>query len=127
MVIIYLMRYDANYESNAMSLWNCVALQTNKFLVKHHYQMNKKWDLICCGVLQQKCKYRQTSNIRHTLVGNKIVDDSDVVGGSPISTAPINIFILDLTPGFNGLRKDNCKMSRGIFKFWHLVCLILEI
>ena len=33
-------------------------------------------------------KYRQTSNISHTCVGNKIVDHSDVVGASPIGAAP---------------------------------------
>ena len=32
--------------------------------------------------------YRQVSNIRRTLVGNKIVDHSDVVGASPIGAAP---------------------------------------
>ena len=32
--------------------------------------------------------YRKTSNISHTLVGNKIVDNSDVVGASPVGTAP---------------------------------------
>ena len=32
--------------------------------------------------------YRQVSNIRRTLVGNKIVDHSDVVGASPVGTAP---------------------------------------
>ena len=32
--------------------------------------------------------YRQTSNIRCTLVGNKIVDHSNVVGASPVSAAP---------------------------------------
>ena len=32
--------------------------------------------------------YRQVSNIRHTLVGNKIVDNSDVVGASPVGAAP---------------------------------------
>ena len=32
--------------------------------------------------------YRQVSNIRNTLVGNKIVDHSDVVGASPVSAAP---------------------------------------
>ena len=34
------------------------------------------------------CKYRETSNIRCTLVGNKIVDHSDVVGASPVGAAP---------------------------------------
>ena len=32
--------------------------------------------------------YRKTSNISRTLVGNKIVDDSDVVGASPVGAAP---------------------------------------
>ena len=36
------------------------------------------------------------------------------------------IFILNLTPGFNGLSKDNYKIRRETFKFWDLVCLILE-
>ena len=30
----------------------------------------------------------QTSNIIHTLIGNKIVDHSDVVGASPVGAAP---------------------------------------
>ena len=34
------------------------------------------------------CNYRRTSNISRTLFGNKIVDYSDVVGASPIGTAP---------------------------------------
>ena len=32
--------------------------------------------------------YRKTSNISHTLVGNKIVDNSDVVGASPVGADP---------------------------------------
>ena len=33
--------------------------------------------------------YRKTFNIRCTLVGNKVVDHSDVVGASPVGAAPI--------------------------------------
>ena len=33
--------------------------------------------------------YRQVSNISRTLVGNEIVDHSDVVGASPVGAAPI--------------------------------------
>ena len=33
-------------------------------------------------------KYRQISNIRRTLTGNKLVDHSDVVGASPVGAAP---------------------------------------
>ena len=32
--------------------------------------------------------YRKTSSISRTLVGNEIVDNSDVVGASPVGAAP---------------------------------------
>ena len=32
--------------------------------------------------------YRQTSNIKSTLLGNIIADHSDVVGASPVGAAP---------------------------------------
>ena len=41
-------------------------------------------------------------NISHTLVDNRIVDHSDVVGAPPVGYSNY-IFIRDLTPGFNGL------------------------
>ena len=70
-------------------------------------------------------KYRQTSNISHSLVGNKLVDHSDVVGASPVGAALIPcqccsnyIFILNLIPGFNGLGRDNCKTRWQTFKCW---------
>ena len=36
----------------------------------------------------QKVDYRQTSNIRRTLVVNENVDHSDVVGAAPVGAAP---------------------------------------
>ena len=71
--------------------------------------------------------HRQISHISCTLVGNELVDHSDVVGALPVSAAQNYIFILDLTPGFNGLGKKNCKTRRESFQFGDLVCLILEI
>ena len=56
-------------------------------------------------------EYRKTSNISRTLVGNKIVDNSDVVGASPV----------------NGLSENNCKRIQETFKLWELVRLILEV
>ena len=38
---------------------------------------------------QTEYYYRKVSNISRTLVGNKIVDHSDVVGASPVGAAPI--------------------------------------
>ena len=35
-----------------------------------------------------KLCYRKTSNISRTLVANKILDNSDVVGASPVGAAP---------------------------------------
>ena len=58
--------------------------------------------------------YCKTSDIRLTLLGNIVVDHSDVVGA---------VFILDLIPDFNGLDKDNCKMRQETFKVWDLVHL----
>ena len=66
--------------------------------------------------------YRHTSNIGHTL-GNKPVEHSDVVGASPANY----IFILDLTSGFFGLGKDNCRTIRETFMFWDTVRLMLEV
>ena len=71
--------------------------------------------------------YRQVSNISRTLEDNKIVDHSDVDGASPVGAAPTTIFILDLTPAFIGLGKDNCTTRRETFKFGDLVALLLEI
>ena len=40
------------------------------------------------SVLSVLTSYRKTSNISRTLVGHKIVDNSDVVGASPVGAAP---------------------------------------
>ena len=47
-------------------------------------------DMEMSGTLYHICfkSYRKTSNISRTLVGNKIVDNSDVVGASPVGAAP---------------------------------------
>ena len=71
--------------------------------------------------------YRQVSNIRRNLVGNKIVDHSDGVGASPVGAAPTTSSFSTPTPGFIGLCKDICKARRETFKFGDLVRLILKI
>ena len=38
--------------------------------------------------MARNLEYRKTSNIIRTLVGNKIADNSDVVGASPVGAAP---------------------------------------
>ena len=65
-------------------------------LTKFHALKNKlgqkvlvdAFSLSCWFTDVQVVVYRKTSNIRCTLVGNKIVDHSDVVGASPVGAAP---------------------------------------
>ena len=70
---------------------------------------------------------RGASHIRDKTVGNKNVDNSDVVWSIACRRCSNYIFILNLTPGFNGLSEDNCTRIQETFKFWDLVRLILEV
>ena len=70
-------------------------------IVRLRWQITKK--------IQHTLKHSKTSNISRILEGNKIVDRTDVVACRPCSNY---IFILDLTPGFNRLGQDNCKMRQ---------------
>ena len=54
---------------------------TTKFQMLHMHLT----DCWTCEVNNYCC---QTSNVNHTLVGGKIVDDSGVAGESPVSAAP---------------------------------------
>ena len=65
--------------------------------------------------------YLQTSNISRTWTGYKLVNYWYV--GHCFNY----IFILDLTPGFNGLGKEYYKTRRDTFKFWDFVWFILEV
>ena len=42
---------------------------------------------------RSKAYYRQTSSIRHTLVGTTIIDHSDVVGAAPVGAAPTQLHL----------------------------------
>ena len=89
----------------------------------HIHILSKNFD--CRESLELKVNYHQTSNISHALIGNKIVDHSDVVGASPVGAAPTASSFL--RPGFNILHKDNYKMGRETFEIWDLVWLLLDI
>ena len=56
--------------------------------------------------------YCQTSNISCTLVGNKNCWSLRCRWSIACRRCSNYIFIIDLTPGFNGLGKDNCKTSK---------------
>ena len=60
---------------------NCMHFSKTSMVHKKHIQQQK-------GIPNEQKNYRQISNIRRTLVDNKIVHHSDVVGASPTGAAP---------------------------------------
>ena len=53
------------------------------YIIEMYHKINFQYDNDFDGN-----KYRKVSNIRRTLVGNKIVAHSDVVGALPVGAAP---------------------------------------
>ena len=70
--------------------------------------------------------YRQVSNIRRTLLAILHCWSLRCSWSIACRRCSNYIFILNLTPGFNRLGKDNYKIRREAYKFWDLVRLILE-
>ena len=69
-------------------------------------------------------KYCQTSNISCTWEGNKIVDQSDVVGASPVGAAPsTSLFstshLTSMDWANTTLRRDENHLSFGIWCVWY--------
>ena len=58
--------------------------------IQLHYAIERRPKLLQTSVIMYSryFNYRQTCNISHTLVGNKIVGLSDVVGASLVGAAP---------------------------------------
>ena len=117
-VWIYLLWYSKQF-SLSRDLWlrlKSVEVKFKKVLVSGEFTTNF-------------CGYRQVSNIRRTVVGSRWKNCRSLRCSWSIACRRCSnyIFILDLTPGFMGLGKDNCKTRREAFKFVDLVRLILEI
>ena len=75
---------------------------------------------------RRQVKYRQISNISHTVVANKIVDHTDVVGASIAALLQLYLHYR-LNTGVFGLHKDTCKPRRETFQFWDRVRLVVDI
>ena len=80
-LILEILRYIKNSDTNVITAGNVSEMYdiTMKAVALPHIQT--------LGYITEKMYY-QTSNIRCTLLGNKIVDHSDVVGASPVGAAP---------------------------------------
>ena len=83
--------------------------------------------IIKCGIKinnSHGIDYHQISNIRHTSVGNKFVDHSDVVGASPPGAAPTSFLtqhVASMDCANTTATRDKKHLSFGIW------CRILEI
>ena len=74
-----------------------------------------------CKVLQFKMStftYRKTSDIMRTLVCNKIVDHSDVVGASPVSAAPTTSSFLTQHMASMDWAKTTARRGEKHLSFW---------
>ena len=98
--------------------WLCFILFGSSWEIKNAVALYISWNVWL--------QYSATVDIRCTLVGNKIVDYT-CCWSTACRRCFNYIFIHDLTPGFNGLGKDNCKKRWETFRFWDLVWLILEV
>ena len=76
-------------------------------------------------VAHYKENYRETSIISRTLIGNKIVDHSDVVGASPVGAAPTTSTFPTQYLALMDWAKTTAR--RETSKVLDLVVLILEI
>ena len=54
-----------------------------------NYAYGSSFVLLTCGLVLMDFTYDLICNISCTLVGNKIVDHSDVIGASPVGATPI--------------------------------------
>ena len=91
-----------------------------KKIEKMRYHKIIKYIILWVVLKLSNIRYCQTSNISHTLVSNKTVDHSDVVGASPVSAAPTTSSFLTEHLTSMDCTKDNCKARQETFKFWDL-------
>ena len=63
-------------------------LNNNIYFLQDYFTVLAYCIMFQSSTSENFCIYRHVSNIRRTLVGNKIFDHSDVVGASPVGAAP---------------------------------------
>ena len=83
MTVQLIQKRQATYEPTPNACLNATGVVTTSI----HCEQ-PKWVIGCQTDPQNQFSYRKTSKISRILVGNKIIDNSDVVGASPVGAAP---------------------------------------
>ena len=94
---------------------NCLP-ETSRLLWIHWGALTNQW----CPFYEDHCKI---FNISNTLVGNEIVDHSDVVGASPAGAAPTTSSFL--TPHLVSIDrvKTTARRNEKYLSFWSATCI----
>ena len=79
--------FDMAYYSHSLIIYPLTAHRLRTMLVLAH-GISELLLFLNLSHVSRVLQYRKTSHISRTLVGNKIVDNSDVVGASPVGAAP---------------------------------------
>ena len=97
---------NANKSLAMTSSWNGIGY-IRRVLKKKNYSVKKIYD---------NNHYRQTSNTRSTLVGNKIADHSDVVGTAPTTSSFSTSHQASMDWAKTTARRDEQHLSFGIWR-----------
>ena len=124
-IIRYVLKLDIDHHSIYHKTAYLMILQqyTNRFVCRRQSSYTPRQRR---NPSQTWLTYRHISNISRTFSRQLNAWSLRCSWSIAWRRCSIYIFILDLTPSFNGLGKDNCKTRGETIKFWDLVRLILE-
>ena len=117
-----LARYVVHHNCSTHNMFFCQ--QDINFGICKNYCIHK---IFAHKLLQWRKICRQNSNTRLILVSKKKCWSLRCMWSIACRRCYNYIFILDFTPGFNRLGKDDCKTRREIFKYLDLVRFYLTV
>ena len=104
------------YHKDQVVSYNCLFINVCKYFINIYHHSNSHLEV----------KNGQTCNIRRASIGNKMCWSVRCIWSTICWRCSNYIFILDFTPGFNRLRKENWKTRREILKF-EIWCVLYKL
>ena len=108
--MIYLLNHEQNGCCLAHDIFKCIFLNNRLILC---FSFN--WSLFMRVLLTTCHGYCQTSNISCTLISNKIVAHSEVVGAAPTTSSFSTKYLVSLDWAKTNARRDKNHLSFGIW------------